>query len=82
MTMIYTTDGMLYTPVRFNDLAAMNRADAKVEIRFWEFSGVSEDAARQPCHWRLDQLLQHPATFTSQVFRGMKTPEDAFALAA
>src|SRR5271165_2610802 len=47
MTMVYTPDGLLYTAIPLPDLVAMNKTDAKVDIRVWEFSGVSEDTARK-----------------------------------
>ena len=47
MTMVYTPDGLLYTEIPLAELAAMNSTDATVDVRLWEFSGISEEAARK-----------------------------------
>ena len=47
MTMVYTPDGLLYTEIPLAELAAMNNTDATVDVRLWEFSGISEEAARK-----------------------------------
>lgn len=47
MTMVYTPDGLLYTETPLSELAATNNTDAKVDVRVWEFSGISAQAARK-----------------------------------
>jgi len=47
MTMVYTPDGLLYTETPVSELAGTNNTNAKVDVRVWEFSGISEEAARK-----------------------------------
>jgi hypothetical protein len=47
MTMVYTADGLLYTAIPFELLAAMNKTDGKVDVRVWDFGGTSEEAAQK-----------------------------------
>ena len=47
MTMVYTPDGLVYTKIPLSELAGTNNTDAKVDVRLWEFSGISEEAARK-----------------------------------
>lgn len=78
MTMVYTADGLLYTKVPFNDLVAMNKTSATVDLLVWEFTGTSERAAQRRAIFNSWFLSCITGKFKEPDYPGRYEPESRY----
>jgi len=78
MTMVYTADGLLHTKVPFEQLVAMNKRGAKVDVMVWEFSGTTEQAAQKRAMFNGWYLSLMTAKFNEPDYPGKFEPDSRY----
>jgi hypothetical protein len=78
MTMIYTPDGLLFTAIPLNELAAMNKTDGKVDVTIWAFAGTTAEVAQKRAIFNSWFLAVMKSKFREPEYPGMYEPDSRY----